>query len=716
MAGGWTVRVRVFDTSGGRERLRDHGTGVVLPDARVLTSAHVLAGAAARESRVVVDGPVAAPGWTERAEVAEVFDDGPADFAVLSLDRAPPAPLRPPELRRCGEPAGREVGVCGYPGGGETELWAYYALRDRGGRPRGVQMEGQSSTGKRIVPGYSGAGVQDRETGAVIGIVTGAYDDPEARIAVMLPLEVLLDAWAPLGPMLTWGEEDRPDPAVANDVCRDLREERWLARPSDRRRMLTAVEVRLGRTLQTGPGPDDRIGGAELNRWAFDLVHECWKLPGGPAALWQALNLFAEGCPAERRLAELAAPGRGRGPEAREQEEMRSLLRGLRTPRLRTVYRIAAPRWATPDRDTAIEDAWDGFRRLSDAMADRGVPPRLVFADLLRYELDAAHPPDTRQALAAASLADWVDAEAGRLERVGVRGVRPRLQEHRRALEEYRADTPCYLILQVEREHEDPADPRRRLSVWSQTDPAEWRPYRVSEEVVDADRLGDRAVRAVLDAERGWAHDLSSELLIEVGLPLELLALEAEAWPYPVLGGDFTVELGDHYRVVLRGLENEMVPVRRRLLRWAALKNGARPRVHWVGAEADWDERRRGDLYRRMGEDRHAVIAALEPGAADRSGRDGLHCALAHGFPFLLWDRRGRLGRAFRDRLEQELGGGEQEARTAALRVHGAVDRIRRAARDAPDGGEAIRPVLLHDDPDRPLRRFAPGGEPPARL
>src|SRR5690606_13843868 len=171
VAGGWTVRVRVFDTSGGRERVRDCGTGVVLPGAQILTSAHVLAGAAARGARVVVDAPGALRerAWTAEVDVAEVFDEGPADFAVLRLPDAPPPPLHPPELRRCGDPAGREVAVSGYPGGGETELWAYCALRDRGGRPGGVQMEGQRTTAQRIVPGYSGAGVRDERTGAVVG-------------------------------------------------------------------------------------------------------------------------------------------------------------------------------------------------------------------------------------------------------------------------------------------------------------------------------------------------------------------------------------------------------------------------------------------------------------------------------------------------------------------------------------------------------------------
>ncbi|GAA1083858.1 hypothetical protein GCM10009605_22370 [Nocardiopsis composta] len=719
MAGGWTVRVRVFDTSGGRERVRDCGTGVVLPGAQILTSAHVLAGAAARGARVVVDAPGALRerAWTAEADVAEVFDEGPADFAVLRLPDAPPPPLHPPELRRCGEPAGREVAVSGYPGGGETELWAYCALRDRGGRPGGVQMEGQRTTAQRIVPGYSGAGVRDERTGAVVGIVTGAYDDPEARTAVMLPLEALLDVWAPLKAMLTLGEEERLDPAVGEEVCHDLREERWLARASGRRRMLAVVGMRLSRPLQTGRGADGRIDGEELHAWTSELVRECWKLPDGPFALWQALNLFAEGCRAERRLAALLFPHQSHGLEVQRQEELRTRLSGLSVPRLRAVFRTAAPHWATLDRDAALEDAWDGFCRLSDAPAERDVPPRLVFADLLRHELGAARPPDARDAPAAAALADWVGAEADRLERDGARGVRAYLQERRRALQEYRADTPCYLILQVERVHDDLADPRRGLRVWRQTDPGEWRPHPVGrDKVVHVDRLGHRAVQAVLDAERGWAHDLGSELLIEVALPLDLLALEVEAWPYPLLGSGFIVELGDHYRMVLRGLEEQMAPVYHRRLRWGALKSGGRPRVHWVDGEGS----RNGALQHRMREDRRSVVAVLEPGAADPLGEKGMYYALAHGFPFLLWDRRGRLDRSFCDRLEQALGE-EEDARTAALRVHGAVDRLRRPPGGAQGGRSEHGPVerrfaVLHDDPDRPLRRFAPAGEPPERL
>ncbi|MFC7743718.1 hypothetical protein ACFQXA_26240 [Nocardiopsis composta] len=235
----------------------------------------------------------------------------------------------------------------------------------------------------------------------------------------------------------------------------------------------------------------------------------------------------------------------------------------------------------------------------------------------------------------------------------------------------------------MERVHDDLADPRRGLRVWRQTDPGEWRPHPVGrDKVVHVDRLGHRAVQAVLDAERGWAHDLGSELLIEVALPLDLLALEVEAWPYPLLGSGFIVELGDHYRMVLRGLEEQMAPVYHRRLRWGALKSGGRPRVHWVDGEGS----RNGALQHRMREDRRSVVAVLEPGAADPLGEKGMYYALAHGFPFLLWDRRGRLDRSFCDRLEQALGE-EEDARTAALRVHGAVDRLRRPPGERRAGG-----------------------------
>ncbi|MFF7673794.1 trypsin-like peptidase domain-containing protein [Actinacidiphila glaucinigra] len=187
----------------------------------ILTCAHVVADAMADppNGSLVVDLP--GRGWSAQARpVPGAWSDVPemahtatgtscvddADFAVLALDGRPPrlpGGCGPLPLAACGSPEARRVAVIGYPGGAAAGLIATARLAGAGGPcPDWVQLDGLHATGVAVTRGFSGAAVWDPLRGGVIGIVTAAYTDRGSKIAWMLPSEVAVRLWPPLGAAL----------------------------------------------------------------------------------------------------------------------------------------------------------------------------------------------------------------------------------------------------------------------------------------------------------------------------------------------------------------------------------------------------------------------------------------------------------------------------------------------------------------------------------
>ncbi|MGW6454975.1 effector-associated domain 2-containing protein [Streptomyces sp. NPDC055078] len=224
-----TGRLRVLSARG-----TVHGAGVLVTPTMVLTCAHVVAsatgaGAGGRNGPppdapagpvyLAAEGPGVATGAggatsaggatgaggatdtspAEATVVAGGWFPGPyaggasGDLAVLVT-----APLAgtPARLGRCGEPDRREVSVYGHPEPVPDGLWATARLVGRGGpHHEWVQLEGAGTTGARIEPGFSGAGVWDPAAGRIIGLITAAYNERDTRIAWMLPTEAIARLW-----------------------------------------------------------------------------------------------------------------------------------------------------------------------------------------------------------------------------------------------------------------------------------------------------------------------------------------------------------------------------------------------------------------------------------------------------------------------------------------------------------------------------------------
>ncbi len=167
---------------------------------QVLTCAHVIgkdAGTAVSDSTVFVEF-VSLPGTpTASARVAEggwvpIRADESGDIALLDFDGAPPTRVMPSPLRRL-LGRGRSVHAFGFPEGAEQYGVNATAVLSGPGGPGGewIQLDSPSDD-RRVTGGFSGAGVVDQHTHAVIGMVVMEYVREQPAVSWMIPIETIL--------------------------------------------------------------------------------------------------------------------------------------------------------------------------------------------------------------------------------------------------------------------------------------------------------------------------------------------------------------------------------------------------------------------------------------------------------------------------------------------------------------------------------------------
>lgn len=192
---GW--RVSVLDQDGAV-----CGAGVLVTADLALTCAHVVTKAlrtspsdSAPAAPVVIGFPTASAIGHRAATVADggwvaAAPDHTGDLCLLRLDR--PVDLAGAVLSACGPPSAREIQVFGHPAGDALGRWAVAQITGTAG-PTGewVQLSDRSVAGHRIERGFSGAGVIERETGLVIGIIVGTDQAASAKGAWMMSMEAV---------------------------------------------------------------------------------------------------------------------------------------------------------------------------------------------------------------------------------------------------------------------------------------------------------------------------------------------------------------------------------------------------------------------------------------------------------------------------------------------------------------------------------------------
>lgn len=226
----WRVRIRSADG----EVL---GAGILVCGGQVLTCAHVISpdtGVTTPHQRVFVDfvglpDTPSARAWVSADCWIPPRDVVRGDVALLELDRdrregLPEAPLRRQLV------SGSHVGTCGYPAGAEVPgVWAKAEVA-RHGAGEWIQVNSRVRD-NAVSRGFSGAGVIDDKTGAVIGMVVGEYK--ERGVSWMIPVESILGYLPRLkscvvgSPAVDRELSDRPDSQIDDDFARQIASWLW---------------------------------------------------------------------------------------------------------------------------------------------------------------------------------------------------------------------------------------------------------------------------------------------------------------------------------------------------------------------------------------------------------------------------------------------------------------------------------------------------------
>jgi len=201
------VRVRAADG-------RVVGAGFLVGERRVLTCAHVVAGALglpedaselqkpgfSEKTWFLLDFPLVAPeqGLTARVVCWQpAHPDGSGDVAGLELVDDPPAGASPVRLVKTEEPWGHSFRAFGFPRGFDNGVWV--SGRMLGREATGwVQIEDVKQTGYFVQPGFSGSPVWDEVLSGVVGIVVTAERRPEVKVGFVIPTSTLILAWPEL--------------------------------------------------------------------------------------------------------------------------------------------------------------------------------------------------------------------------------------------------------------------------------------------------------------------------------------------------------------------------------------------------------------------------------------------------------------------------------------------------------------------------------------
>jgi len=202
---GWQVRISPAAPGPNGALVEDpdrppSGGGVFVGGRWVLTCAHVIGSepqtVMARFSLVggePIPATVMPEGWLSG-------DQG--DLALMVLDRDPPPSARPASLRPARGVTGHTCAAYGYPAGLDDGVSSEPVIT--GQTVDRLQLTAQVVQGHQIEKGFSGTGLFDTETGAVVGLVVTRDKSRKVLGGFAIPMQAAVAAFPQLGPWVGW--------------------------------------------------------------------------------------------------------------------------------------------------------------------------------------------------------------------------------------------------------------------------------------------------------------------------------------------------------------------------------------------------------------------------------------------------------------------------------------------------------------------------------
>ncbi|KUJ68391.1 hypothetical protein ACZ90_19145 [Streptomyces albus subsp. albus] len=468
-----------------------------------------------------------------------------------------------------------------------------------------------------------------------------------------------------------------------NELVAVLRDFPCLNETRGRQLFLDLLRMQLGAPLPVDDGPVTQY-------FLLDLARSCLRSESLLSASREALatilgeedRLKTFDMVVERLTAQPALP-------ASATDRLRSLLEGLRVPRLNQICRESVARFQSAP---VAADPCQAFEELSRMNAEPGeLPPSLAFVERL-----AAEAPYEQ----ARELRAWADEQAAAIGLTAkLRSLR-QLVVHRAPAEPFDA----YLVVRL-LPQDEPG--RYLLTSWRQYDPREWRPALGRSEYVTL-ASAERTVRQLVrEAEEEWAKDARNihlEFLLgadELNLPVHLWNRDADS--------ELPMPLGMAYPVVVRSLERSRTRLWRRwwLSRWRLMDGEPERCRRLVVNGPDPDSAVAGDpqaLLARLLADPSVVSLVLNspPGSTAEGGYEA-RAAWTAGIPVVLWDRRSPRS----PEVVHQLGQVPAEASGDLARLREGVTELRVTAHAVDPAQREHHPgrhvVLVWDDPTRPV-------------
>ncbi|HEX2416746.1 MAG TPA: trypsin-like peptidase domain-containing protein [Micromonosporaceae bacterium] len=699
-------RVRVLGDEGGI-----CGAGVLIDPWRVLTCAHVVAKALGVDSHgappvgvVTVDFPalsgvsrfarVMTGGWVPTAQ------DGRGDVTVLVLDQPAPDELRPANFSLCGELDRRSVRAYGHPIDLDDGVWAEARVVGSGG-PGGewIQLDGLTVTGRRVERGFSGAGVFDGRSLAVVGVVVAEDLQVANRVAWMLPVERIVTylPGVPLGVGDSETTTKTPDGPARSSV---VGPERRLSQAEHRELVAKLARVpgmleRPARDLYLHAVQQQIAGNLRLVRQDDESL-DVWALTYGllehAGALRAFIGVLVQMHPTDHAVAALEEFVERRFPdlllESVERVELEGLLAGVAPDWVNAAYRAAVAVFGAASAP-AGGDVVSTIRQLEGFGRLRGgpPPPLLVFADDLAHKIGG---------LTSVRLHRWLDGVGDRLEidRAGL----GRLCDE---AEKRRSETgQVFIVVQLQPDSVD-AD-RYLMSAWLQEGQQNERPLLRDDVPRTLREVADEVDVLLSDVPEQVSED-SDEPTIEFILPRRLIGHPVDEWEFDRAG--FSLTLGIRYPVVVRSLER----LRKRSLqgawrrKWRVLADeGHRANALPISHVEPNRPRDLRALYSALiADDRHVCLAVPFPPAEteETSHNDEFTAGLTAGIPVIVWSREPVDGAEFSVLVGNTLAG------YGMLNLPRRMLWLRQSAMATMDGTPPAqylpRMSLLWDDADR---------------